>query len=222
VDLVRDHVPAGHPRRRPGPWFIVPVDLESDPRVLELMAGLSHLQGDSALLGYILLNAAAKRRNSGEFVTDLQLRTMLGRHARWIDRYREVGLLEGLAIADWAEWQQDRPADPTGAERQRRWRERRRSGVAVEQLVTRYVTPRGDGDNIRMESDPPLSTGARTPVSQAEAGNVHPTTKVAARNRPVPFKGRSIAGPMLAAGLDPDRVGFDPSPGPRARARPSG
>ena len=128
-------------KRRPGVYAVIPASLDEDPRMIELGADLSPTKADAARYGYVRMLLAAKRQNAGTFASELHLRSLLGRHASFIEAYRRVELLDGLTVADWDEWQIDQPEDPTHADRQRRYRERKAAEARDREAAERGPAP---------------------------------------------------------------------------------
>ncbi len=140
------------------PWLRIDADADQHPRIAELREGLKRAEADSACWAWITLLLAAKRGGSGEFRSEAHLKHALGGSYRWVERLRAVGLLEGLAVRDWTDYQRDQ----VDAERAKSWRAKR----------TRTFGERSRDENVRTDKDgdkdkdnPPISPprGSATP-----------------------------------------------------------
>ena len=112
--------------RRPSRAFMVPADFFESDEHDDLVRGLKAESANSAVVGWFRLQAAAKRRNGGTFASEAQLKQVLGHYARWIPRYRDIGILNDLTIRDWDLWQEDQDSDATRKLKERRQRDAER------------------------------------------------------------------------------------------------
>ncbi len=113
-------------RRRPARAFMVPADFFESNEHDDMVAGLKVESANSAVVGWFRLLAAAKRRNEGTFASEAQLRQVLGHSARWLTRFRDIGVLNDLTVRDWDLWQEDQDSEATRRLKERQHRDRER------------------------------------------------------------------------------------------------
>jgi hypothetical protein len=134
---------------------MVPADFFESDELDQMVAGLKAESANSVVVGWFRVLAAAKRRDVGVFSSEAQLRQALGSQARWIRRYREIGILDGLAIRDWDLWQEDQDSEAAKKLKQRREKDR-----------VRKARSRAEDHSIATASRGPMPEGppAETPA----------------------------------------------------------
>jgi hypothetical protein len=105
--------------------------------------GLEGEKADAAFGAWVRTLLALKRTGEQEFRTEHQLKLALGAGYKWLKRMREAGLVDGLTIRDWNDYQ--RP-DPESAKRAKNWRDRTRATAHANAERTHVNVPDGDRD----------------------------------------------------------------------------
>jgi hypothetical protein len=125
------------------PWLRLDADADTHPRIAVYLDGLKGDAANAAFGAWVRTLLALKRTGEPEFRTEHQLRIALGAGYKWVKRMRDTGLLEGLTIRDWHDYQ--RP-DPDAATRAKKWRARTQVNAFANAERTRANVPDGDGD----------------------------------------------------------------------------
>jgi hypothetical protein len=125
------------------PWLRLDADADTHPRVAVYLDGLEGEKSDAAFGAWVRTLLALKRTGEPEFRTEHQLKLALGAGYKWVKRMREAGLVDGLTVRDWSDYQ--RP-DPDAAKRAKSWRERTRTAAFANAERTPANGPDGDRD----------------------------------------------------------------------------